>query len=108
MACLDSLKNLKNISMNKSKTLVWEDEDNIRSYLPALKHYGLQLLKWVEVGTYETEITVYGPTEKVDAFLEDVEEGCVEPLESLSRDNEYDEDYTAALNVAVAACSKAA
>lgn len=107
MACLDSLKNL-NMNMNKSKTIVWEDEDNIQSYLPVLKHYGLQLLKWAEVGTFETEITVYGPAEKVDAFLEDLDEGCVEPLESLSLANEHDEDYTAALNAAVAACSKAA
>ena len=94
--------------MNTSKTLVWEDEDNIRSYLPVLKHYGLQLLNWVEVGTYETEITIYGPTEKVDAFLADLEDGCVEPLESLSRNNEFDEDYQTALADAIAACSKAA
>ncbi len=106
MACLDSLKNLR--MMNKSKTLIWEDEDNVQSYLPALKHYGLQLLKWTEVGTFKTEITVFGPTDNVNAFLEDVEEGCVEPLETLSRENEYDEDYVSALNAAIAACSKAA
>ena len=106
MACLVGLKNFK-IAMNKSATIVWEDEDNVRSYLPVLAYYGLKLLNWTEVGTFETEITVYGPTDKVDMFLEDFEDGSLEPLDSLSRENEYDEDYVTALNAAVEAAEKA-
>lgn len=88
---------------NRSATIIWEDEDNVRSYILAVAHYGLQILKWVEIGVYKTEVTIYGPSDKVKAFLDDLSEGTVEPLESLSRQYEYDEDYQAALAEAIAA-----
>ena len=90
---------------NRSATIIWEDEDNIRSYILAANHYGLQILKWVEVDVYKTEVTVYGPSDKVKAFLDDLDEGTVEPLESLSRKHEYDEDYRSALVEAIAAAT---
>ena len=88
---------------NRSATIIWEDEDNIRSYVLAAAHYGLQILKWMEVAVYETEITVSGPSDKVKVFLDDLAEGAIEPLESLSHQYEYDEDYQAALCKAIAA-----
>lgn len=88
---------------NRSATIIWEDEDNIRSYVLAAAHYGLQILKWMEVDVYKTEITVYGPSDKVKVFLDDLAEGAIEPLESLSHQYEYDEDYQAALCKAIAA-----
>lgn len=93
---------------NRSVTIVWEDEDNVLSFLPALEWYDLELLRQSECDIYKTEITVYGPTKNIEAFLADFEEGCVEPLERLSRQNEFDEDYMTALNSAVAACKGAA
>lgn len=88
---------------NRSATITWEDEDNVRSYILAAAYYGLQILKWVEVGIYKTEVTFYGPSDKVKAFLDDRAEGAIEPLESLSRQHENDEDYQAALAEAIAA-----
>lgn len=86
---------------NKSATITWEDEDAVNSWVPAMAWYGLQCLKWTEVGTYATELVVYGPTEKVDEFLADLDEGRVQPLESLSLANECDEDYQEALQKAI-------
>ena len=97
-------KALQKIDMkNRSTTIIWEDEDNVRSYISAADRYGLQILKCVEVDVYKTEVTIYGPSDKVKAFLDDLAEGTVEPLASLSRQYEYDEDYQAALSKAIAA-----
>ena len=86
--------------MNKSITIIWEDDDLVTSYIPAAKWYGLEILKAVECDVYKTEVTLYGLAKDVDKFLEDFNEGSVEPLETLSRENEFDEDYIAALQAA--------
>lgn len=84
--------------MNKSKTIIYEDSDNADSYLLCLEPYGLKLLLALPVGEDSTEITVYGKEEDVDRFAEDYEDGAVEPLESMSRSLEFDEDYEGWLN----------
>ena len=45
-----------------------------------------------------TELVVYGPTENVDRFLEDFEEGDLEPFDTVGAGNYDDEDYEAWLN----------
>lgn len=64
-------------------TVTWFDPDTTDTIHIAAKEYGLQILA-SKPSDYDNEIyvCVYGPTENVDRFLEDVEEGDVDPFDS--------------------------
>ena len=83
---------------HSSVTVRWEDEDNCDSYLLCLEHYNLKCLKAEPVDENTTEITLYGLAKDLDAFCSDFEDGAIEPLESMSRSLEFDEDYEGWLN----------
>lgn len=83
---------------HKSRTILWVDYDNRDSYKLCLGPYGLTCLMAVDVDADTVELTVYGETANVDRFLEDIENDCIEPLESMSTSLEYDEDYEGWLN----------
>ena len=77
---------------NKMAVTKWFDSDTTDTIYIAAKEYGLQILA-IKSRDYDNEIYVciYGPTENVDRFLEDVEEGDVDPFDK-TRDmseNEY-------------------
>lgn len=84
--------------MNKSAVVEWFDDDNPESYLLCSEEYGIKFLYAKEIDEYATELVVYGPTENVDRFLEDVDEGDVEPFERVGSGDYDDEDYEAWLN----------
>lgn len=82
------------MTKNKSKTLIWWDDEIKNSYLLCLEPYNLKLLKEVDCeNKNETEITVYGLTEDVDRFIEDVEDDSLEPFETLSLNYEDCNEY---------------
>lgn len=78
--------------MEKIVTTKYFDDDTPDTIMIATQAYGVKLL-----ATYPTEskdevyATVGGPAENVDRFLEDLEEGDVEPFESKRElsDNDY-------------------
>lgn len=84
--------------MNKAKVIRWYDDVNPDSFVICAPNYGLKVLQAKYVHDNEVEIVVYGLAEDVDRFAADVEDGSVEPLESMGRDLEFDEDYEAWLN----------
>lgn len=69
--------------MKKIVTAKWYDPDSTETVKLAAQAYGIKLL-----ATYPTEsedeiyVTVGGPTENVDRFLEDLDEDVLEPFES--------------------------
>ena len=79
--------------MNKSMTFIYEDYDNADSYLLCLEPYGLKLLLAVPLSETETEVTIYGRPEDVDRFVEDYNEGSLDPIDQMSGSLEFDEDY---------------
>lgn len=84
--------------MNKAKVIRWYDDVNPNSYLICIGEYGLKVLQAKWINDNEVELVVYGLAEDVDRFAADVEDGSVEPLESMGRDLEFDDDYEAWLN----------
>lgn len=80
--------------MNKSKTLIWWDDEVYNSYLLCLEPYGIKLLRENQTDNcYETEITVYGPVENINRFIEDVEDDSLEPFEQISLEFEDCEEF---------------
>ena len=92
---------------NFSRTIVWFDPDNRDSYKICLPYYGLTCLMANDISEDEVEITIYGPTENMAAFLKDLEEDAVEPLDTMSTSLEFDEDYEGWLNNEVYAADMA-
>lgn len=77
---------------NKMAVTKWFDPDTTDTINIAAKEYGLQILATKPTeNDDEIYVCVYGPTENVDRFLEDVEEGDVDPFDSVRdlTDNEY-------------------
>lgn len=76
---------------NKMATITWFDPDTTDTIYIAAKEYGLQILA-TKPRDYDNEVyvCVYGPTENVDRFLEDVEEGDVDPFDSTREMTEND------------------
>ena len=78
--------------MQKITTVKWFDPDSTDTAKLAAQAYGIKVL-----ATYPTEnkdevyVTVGGSTENVDRFLDDLDEGNVEPFESKRElsDNDY-------------------
>lgn len=88
--------------MNKSATIIWWDDEVFESYKLCLEPYGIKVLNAVATENFgETEITVYGPNDNIDRFLEDFDDDALEPFESLSLKYEDDDEYYAALNESV-------
>lgn len=90
------MENLENI--NKSATVLWEDEDNRHSFLLVLPDYGLKLVNIVDIDEDTCEITVYGSEADVNEFIEDLEDGSFAVLDTMSSSLEFDEDYEGWLN----------
>ena len=84
--------------MNKSAVVEWFDDDNPQSYLLCCEEYGIKFIFAKVLDKDRTELVVYGPTENVDRFLEDYEEGDLEPFETVGAGDYDDEDYVAWLN----------
>lgn len=87
-----------NLTRNYGKTINWFDYDNRDSYKLCLEHYGLKALKATPIDEITVELTVHGPIDNLKAFLEDFENGSCEPLDSMSRSLEFDDDYEGWLN----------
>ena len=79
--------------MNMNKIIEWYDSDTTDSIYIAAKTYGLTVndatIKQIDNNTISVEIS--GKTEDVERFLEDLEEGDVDPFDSTRdmSDNEY-------------------
>lgn len=84
--------------MNKTAVIEWFDDDNPESYLLCCEEYGIEFIFAKVLDEYHTELVVYGPTENVDRFLKDFDEGDVEPFETVGSGDYDDEDYEAWLN----------
>lgn len=83
-----------NNCMNKSKTLIWWDDEVKDSYLLCLEPYNLKLLKTVNTeNEHETEITVYGKVDDINRFVEDIEDDSIEPFENISLKYEDCDEY---------------
>lgn len=81
-------------STMKMATVQWHDPDTTDTSKLACQAYGIRLLADEPSGEADTHwICVYGPTESVNTFLEDVSEDSIEPFESKRElsDNEYQE-----------------
>lgn len=87
--------------MNKTAIVMWMDEFNLESYKLCQLEYNLKVLK---ATPYDKglELVVYGPADNVDEFINDVDDGCVRPLEQMSRACDTDEDYIDMLNRRIA------
>lgn len=67
---------------NKMATITWFDPDTTDTIHIVAKEYGLEILaRKPTENENEIYVCVYGPTENVDRFLEDVEEGDVDPFD---------------------------
>ena len=86
------------MNKNRAACIIYTDEDNRDSYKLCLENYGLEVLRAEDVDENSVEIVIYGPAENVKAFIDDYEEGDLEPLDSMSRSLEFDEDYEGWLN----------
>lgn len=86
------------MNKNKSATVVWFDDYNPESYVLCCEAYGIKILNAEVIDEFNTEITVYGPIENINKFLEDYDEGNVEPFETVGSGDYDDEDYEAWLN----------
>jgi len=78
--------------MQKITTVKWFDQDSTETVKLAAQAYGIKVLATYPTETPdEVDVTVGGPTENVDRFLEDLDEGDVEPFESKRElsDNDY-------------------
>ena len=84
--------------MNKTALVEWFDDCNPDSYVLCPEHYNIKILQAKPTDEARTELVVYGSTEDVDKFLEDFDEGVVEPLETMQAGDFDDEDYEAWLN----------
>jgi len=84
--------------MNKATVIEWYDDVNPDSYVLCQEAYGIKVLQTKTIDANTTEVVVYGPTENIDHFLEDFNEDCVQPLESMQAGDYDDEDYEAYLN----------
>jgi hypothetical protein len=77
---------------NKMATITWFDPDTTDTIYIAAKEYGLEILARKPTGhNDEIYVCIYGPTENVDRFLEDVAEGDVDPFDATREmsENEY-------------------
>ena len=88
----------KTMPNRKAAVVDYFDDYNPDSYLLCLEPYNLKLLQALAKTRDVTEIVVYGEAEDVDRFVEDNEEGTLEPMESVSKGLEFDEDYEMWLN----------
>lgn len=86
------------MDINRSTTILYADPDNRDSYKLCLSEYNLKCLNARDVNEDTVEITVYGPSDSIQRFSEDYADGSLEPLESMSRSLEFDEDYEGWLN----------
>ena len=69
--------------MNKMAVVKWYDPDTCDSVKLAVLAYGIELKAAEPTGEPdEMQVCVCGPTEDVDRFVADVDEGDVEPFES--------------------------
>lgn len=80
---------------NKMTVVEYYDADTCDSIKLACQAYGIQILaeKPIESSANEIYACVYGPTENVDRFVEDLNNGDLEPFEATRdmSDNEYQE-----------------
>lgn len=79
-------------TMQKITTVKWFDPDSTETVKLAAQAYGIKVLATYPTETPdEVDVTVGGPTENVDRFLEDLDEGDLEPFESKRElsDNDY-------------------
>lgn len=90
----------------KSAIINWFDELNTNSYRLAAKHYGIKLELQHEVTDTELLLLAVGEADKMQKFFDDFNDGEVEPMASLSRKYEFDEDYRDAVDELVAALNK--
>lgn len=93
-----NLERPKTVINRKAAVVDYFDDFNPDSYLLCLEPYKLKLLQALAKTKYTTEIVVYGEAEDVDRFIEDNEEGNLEPLDEMSKGLEFDEDYEMWLN----------
>lgn len=85
--------------MNKAAAVIWRDDFNAKSYKIVLPAYGLKCLKESPTSEFEEkEIVVYGPTENVDKFLEDLEDYNFEILDVNAERFDDDDAYKAWLD----------
>lgn len=85
--------------MNKAAVVIWRDDFNVKSFKIVLPTYNLKCLKESQTIEFnEKEIVVYGPTENVDRFLEDLEDYNFEILDVNAERFDNDDDYSAWLN----------
>lgn len=86
--------------MNKVETIEWYDSDTTDSIYIAANAYSLTVNKIIEPIDNDTiKVEISGKTEDVERFLEDLEEGDVDPFDSTRdmSDNEYFEWLSAEL-----------
>ena len=93
-----NLERPKTVINRKAAVVDYFDDFNPDSYLLCLEPYKLKLLQALAKTKNTTEIVVYGEAEDVDRFIEDNEEGNLEPLDEMSKGLEFDEDYEMWLN----------
>lgn len=87
--------------MNKMTVVKWYDPDTVDTVKLAAQAYGVQIKATEATGEPdEAYVCVFGPTEAVDRFAEDVAEGDIEPFESKRElsDDEYQEWLAAELS----------
>ena len=82
---------------NKMAVTKWFDPDTTDTINIAAKEYGLEILARKPTGNDdEIYVCIYGSIENVDRFLEDVNEGDVNPFDNTRNmsDNEYQDWLT--------------
>ena len=80
--------------MNMLRVVEWYDPDTVESVKLACKAYGIELKATELTDEPNTiQVCVSGPTEDVQRFVDDVEEGDVEPFEDTREmsNDEYQE-----------------
>lgn len=78
---------------NKMTVIEYYDDDTCDSIKLACQAYGVQLLAEKPISEHEIYACIYGPTENIERFEGDFENGDLEPFEATRdmSDNEYQE-----------------
>lgn len=89
------------MAKNKTAIVNWFDDYNVESYIIAANEYKLKVLDTNTIDENTIEITVSGPIDNVNEFLDDFDDGCVRPLDEMSKSCEYDDDYEKLLDATI-------
>ena len=80
------------------ETVEYWDDLYPESYKIVIPNYKLELVEAKKVDKFTTSLTIKAKIpEHLKRFLDDLEEGDLDPLDLISREHIYDEDYIKAL-----------